>query len=89
MKIKDCFILRNIAGINTIISTDSTSSFDGMITLNETGVFMWNILKNGATKNDLVNAVISEYDIDKETASADIDAFLAKLASVDVFEYNL
>ncbi len=86
MKIKDCFILRNIAGINTVISTDSTSCFDGMMTLNDTGVFMWNILKNGATKAELVDAVISEYDIDKETASADIDAFLEKLKTVDVFE---
>ena len=86
MKIKDSFILRNIAGINTIISTDSASSFDGMITLNDTGAFMWNILKDGATKDDLVNALTSEYDIDKETASKDIDAFLEKLTSVDVFE---
>ncbi len=86
MKIKECFVLRNIAGINTIISSDASSSFEGMITLNETGVFMWNILKNGATKDDLVNAVINEYEIDEKTASNDIDGFLEKLKSVDVFE---
>ena len=53
MKIKDSFVLRNIAGINTVISADPASGFDGMITLNETGVFMWNILKNGATVDEL------------------------------------
>ncbi len=86
MKIKDCFVLRNIAGINTIISSDASSNFEGMITLNDTGVFMWNILKNGATKEDLVDKVINEYEIDKETASSDIDGFLEKLKSIDVFE---
>lgn len=86
MKIKDCFVLRNIAGINTIISSDASSNFEGMITLNDTGVFMWNILKNGATKEELVDKVINEYEIDKETASNDIDGFLEKLQSVDVFE---
>ena len=86
MKIKDCFVLRNIAGINTIISSDASSNFEGMIALNDTGVFMWNILKNGATKEELVDKVINEYEIDKETASNDIDGFLEKLQSVDVFE---
>lgn len=86
MKIKDCFVLRNIAGINTIISSDASSKFEGMITLNDTGVFMWNILKNGATKEELVDKVINEYEIDRETASNDIDGFLEKLKSIDVFE---
>lgn len=86
MKIKDSFVLRSIAGINTVISTSTLSGFDGMITLNETGVFMWNILKNGATADELINAVISEYDIDKETASADCNEFIKKLQSINVFE---
>ncbi len=86
MKIKDSFILRSIAGINTVISTAPSSGFDGMITLNETGVFMWNVLKNGATVDELINAVIAEYDIDKEIASADCNEFIEKLQSINVFE---
>ena len=86
MKIKDSFVLRSIAGINTVISTSPSSGFDGMITLNETGVFMWNILKNGATADELINAVIAEYNIDKETASVDCNEFIEKLQSINVFE---
>ena len=86
MKIKDSFVLRNIAGINTVISADPASEFDGMITLNETGVFMWNILKNGATVDKLIDAVISEYEIDKETATTDSNEFISKLQSINVFE---
>jgi len=86
VKIKDSFVLRNIAGINTVISADPASGFDGMITLNETGVFMWNILKNGATVDELIDAVVSEYEIDKETATTDSNEFISKLQSINVFE---
>lgn len=86
MKIKDSFVLRNIAGINTVISTDISSGFDGMITLNETGVFMWNILKDGTTLEELIDALIREYDIDKETATKDTSDFVDKLSSINVFE---
>ena len=86
MKIKDSFVLRNIAGINTVISIDASSGFDGMITLNETGVFMWNILKDGTTLEELIDAVIKEYDIDKETATKDTTDFVEKLKSINVFE---
>lgn len=86
MKIKDCFVLRNIAGINTVISTDAASGFDGMITLNETGVFMWNVLKDGTSLDALIDKVVAEYDIDKETATADTTDFVEKLKSINVFE---
>lgn len=86
MKIKNSFVLRNVAGINTVISADASSGFDGMITLNETGVFMWNVLKDGATIDELIDAVIKEYDIDKETATIDCTEFVEKLKSINVFE---
>lgn len=86
MKIKDSFVLRNIAGINTVISIDASSGFDGMITLNETGVFMWSILKNGTTLEYLIDAVIKEYNIDRETATKDTSEFIEKLKSINIFQ---
>jgi hypothetical protein len=86
MKIKNCFVLRNIAGINTVVSADTSSEFDGMITLNDTGVFMWNALSEGCTRDELVLKVTAEYDIDSDTAARDIDAFIEKLKKIDVFE---
>ena len=86
MKIKDCFILRNIAGINTVVPASASSNFDGIITLNDTGVFMWNILAEGCTLNELIKRVTEEYDIDAHTAEKDINVFIEKLKSIDVFE---
>lgn len=86
MKIKDCFVLRNIAGINTVISTSNKTSFEGIITLNDTGVFMWEQLSKGVTLDELVDAMLNEYDIDESVARTDAEAFINKLRSIDVFE---
>ena len=86
MKIKDCFILKNIAGVNTVISTSLKTTFEGMITLNDTGVFMWKLLEKGITMDELVEKMVEEYEIDKALAQKDAQAFIDKLASIDVFE---
>lgn len=83
MKIKDCFVLSEIGGSYIVVPTGSeTVDLNGMITLNETGHFMWNLLLNDVTKEDIINAFISEYDVDAETVSADVDEFVEKLKSI-------
>lgn len=86
MKIKDCFILKNIAGVNTIISTSLKTTFEGMITLNDTGVFMWKLLEKGISLDELVEKMVEEYDIDKAVAQKDAQSFIDKLTKIDVFE---
>ena len=86
MKIKDCFVLKNIAGINTVISTNSKTTFEGMITLNDTGVFMWKLLQDGITLDALVEKMVEEYEIDKAIAQKDAQSFIYKLSTIDVFE---
>lgn len=86
MKIKDCFVLKNIAGVNTVISTSLKTTFEGMITLNDTGVFMWKLLEKGSSLDELTEKIVEEYGIDKPTAQKDVQAFVEKLATIDVFE---
>ena len=83
MKIKDCFVLSEIGGSYIVVPTGSeTVDLNGMITLNETGHFMWNLLLNDVTKEDIINAFINEYDVDEETVSADVDEFVEKLRNI-------
>lgn len=85
MKIKDGFIVRSVAGSNIVVPTGSARvDFNGIMTLNESGMFLWSILEKGAEKNDLLKAMLSEYDIDEATASADIDRFLSKLEEAGI-----
>lgn len=83
MKIKDNFVLSEIGGSYIVIPTGSeTVDLNGMITLNETGYFMWNKMQNEITKEELIGEFLKEYDVDEETVSADIDDFVEKLRSI-------
>ena len=80
MRISDQFILRQIAGEYIIIPTGQTTlKFNGMITVNEQGAFLWEVLKEEITEDALVDAVLAEYDTDRQTAQADVAEFLEVL----------
>lgn len=77
MKINDGFMLRNVAGKYIVVAVGETSmDFDGLISLNETGAFLWKILEDGADYDTLLSKLLDEYDIDEVTAKRDIDAFI-------------
>jgi len=86
MKISDGYILRNVAGKNIVVSVGSDVSFNGMLTLNETGAFFWELLKEDTTKEKMLEAILSEYDVPSEEAEKDIDEFIDKLASAKILE---
>ena len=87
MKIKDTFILRNIAGNNIVLPVGASSeTFSGMMTLNESGVFLWNSLKNDISMDDLINAMLSEYNVSAEDAKSDVEEFVKSLRSAGVLE---
>ena len=80
MRIKDGFILRKVAGSYIAVATGEESvNFNAMVTTNETGAFLWEKLRNETTEEELLSALLSEYDVDEETAKADIAEFLEKL----------
>ena len=80
MKVKDGFVLRKVAGNYIIIGAgEEAVDFNGMITVNETGAFLWNLLSEDITVDELLSALLKEYDIDENTAKADIDEFITKL----------
>lgn len=88
MKISDGYILRTVAGKNIVVSVGADTNFSGMLTLNDTGVFFWELLKNDITKEDMLEKVLGEYDVDSQTASEDIDEFLNKLRDKGILEEN-
>ena len=55
-------------------------NFDGIMTLNETGVLLWKKLEEEVEKQDLVDALRAEYDVSEEHALADIEEFIEKLS---------
>jgi hypothetical protein len=83
MKLKDGFILRSVAGETVVLPTGGVTNFDMMITLNDTGKFLWERLTVGAEEAELVNALLAEYDVTEELAVQSVAAFVARLKELD------
>ncbi|MCX6330148.1 MAG: PqqD family protein [Bacteroidia bacterium] len=61
-------IANNIADMNSVY------------TLNETGAFLWEQLDGKKSVKDLIDALISEYDVDYETAASDVFSFIEEMS---------
>ena len=83
MKLKDGFILRTVAGETVVLPTAGVTNFDMMITLNDTGKFLWERLAVGAEEAELVSALLAEYDVTEELATHSVAAFVARLKELD------
>lgn len=87
MKIKENFILRKVADSYIVVPVNSmTLNFNGIINLNETGAFLFEKLQQGAEREDLVSALLEEYDVDPDRAANDVDVFIQKVRDADVLE---
>lgn len=80
MKIKEGFILREVSGSFLVIAVGkAVKQFNGIINLNETGAFLWKQLEKSSTEEQLVNALLEEYNVDRERAEKDVKEFVEKL----------
>lgn len=72
--------MRNIAGSNIVVPVDKAGEiFNGMITLNESGAFFWECLKEETTVDEIVEKILDEYEIDEQTAKQDVEKFINML----------
>ena len=80
MKIKEGFITQKVAGDVIVIPAEQALvDFKAIITLNETGAYLWELLKEDITKEKLLENMLKEYDADENMLSADIDEFISVL----------
>ena len=86
MKIRDGYMLSDVAGTPVVVPLGAHTSFHNMIKLNPTGKFLWEKLKEETTREALVDAMVAEYKIDRALATRDVDAFLASLSSFGALE---
>ncbi len=85
MKIKNGFMLRDVANQTMVVAVgEASKEFNGIIRLNSTGKFLWELLQNDTSKEQLIKAMTTEYDIDSATAEKDIDAFIDVLRGADL-----
>ncbi len=87
MKIKEGFVLRNVVDEYIVMPTgDNIAKFEGAVVLNEVSAFVFKQLENPVSREDLLEALLNEYEVDKATASADLDALLEQFSGMGILE---
>lgn len=77
------FIKRQIgSGFAIVAVGEATKQFNGMISVNATGSFIWDCLATPLTMDELVKKITGHYGIDAQTAEKDALAFLDVLKGV-------
>ena len=80
MKLDKNFVLRRVVDNAVLVPFGQKMiDFNGMISLNKVGAFLAEKLQEETTLESLVAAVVEKYDVDAETAAADVSRFLDDL----------
>ena len=83
MQIKKELIKREIAGDTILVPVGKTVyDSNGLFALNELGAFIWDLLPGVNSREEILEAVLAEYEVSREEAAADITDFLDKLESL-------
>ncbi len=78
MKIKDGYMTRPMGENHIVVAIDDIEDeFDGLITLNNSGLFIWEKLQNDITYDDLLQSIVDHYDAPKDIIKTDLDKFLS------------
>lgn len=80
MKLKGEFVLREIAGEVILVPVGQTAlDFNGIITLNQTGVEIWKGLQEEKSREQILEELLEQFEVSRETAQADMETFLQYL----------
>ena len=87
MRINSDFTIQKVGSSFVAVAVgESSKNFHGMIRLNETGAFLWKLMaEKNCTEDDLVDAILAEYEVDRETVVADVRLIVDNLAENHIF----
>jgi hypothetical protein len=83
MKRKPNFMMQNVGGANILVPLgEKVIDLNGIVTLNDTAAFMWDILADDCTVEELADRVAAEYDVAYNAALNDVQIFLNDLSKL-------
>lgn len=87
MKIKKDYILREIAGQNIIVPIGQAGlDCRGIMILKGIGVYIFGLLSQDRSREELIEKILEEYEVDCKTAESDLDEFITRLNKLGLLE---
>ena len=87
MKIVSGFVRRMVGDSHMVVPVGTrTRDVPGVIALTESGALLWERLEQGATEDELVRALLAQYEVEHDQAETDVRSFVAELRNKGVLE---
>ncbi len=85
MNIRKQLVKRTIAGDVILVPVgDASLELKGLLTLNETGERMWDLLPQCGSEEELIRQMLEEYEVDEATLRTDVAEFLDQLRRLEI-----
>ena len=85
MRIQKELIKSEIGGEAFLVPLGKTSyEFSGLFALTELGSFIWDLLPEAESAEEILEKILAEYDVDRATAETDLNLFLDKLRKMGI-----
>ncbi len=79
---KSKFVVREVGNELILVPlTGNIAKMNEMFTMNETGKFIWENIEENTTVENLVEKLVSEFQVDESIARADTEKFIQQVSS--------
>lgn len=87
MKLKDRFVMTELGEESVLVPVgEPAEGFRGIVRLNETAAFIIKQLKENTTTDQIVDALLAEYEVERSEAEKHVNAVLSQLREIDAIE---
>lgn len=87
MKIKDGYILKDVAGAKIVIATGAQRlNFNGVMTFNEVGAVVFNMIDGTNSVQDIVTKISEDYGVPFERVQTDVENLIKKMKEHNLIE---
>lgn len=87
MKLRDGFLVHNMGNDTILIAVgDAMKDFSGLVRLNETAAFIVRRLMSPTDEDQIVEALLAEYAVDRDTAATHVRAVLRQLREINALK---
>jgi hypothetical protein len=87
MKRKADLMMQNVGGENLLVPLGAqVMDLNGLITLNDTAAWVWELLAEERSLDELTAAVAERFDVAAATARADVQTFVDEITRLGLLE---
>lgn len=89
IKVNDSFKYREIAGEYYLIPVGrEAEKWKTPLRLTETAAWIWTSIEAGRSREEIIEEMTKEFEVDQVSAGRDIDLFMSALVQKGILEYS-